>query len=300
MAITREALWNKAKVFLDRAIACRDGGELAEFQLWAIMALEVLAKAALAHTHPTLVADPMDFESLLAAVGASKSTQFKTIQAKTLFPRCKRLIKGFDDTCERFCLQMAQDRNAEIHSGAVPFQGVPLEAWQSRYWFCVKVLTEGQGMTLDDLLGKEEAAAAEAIIKDANEAITVAVKGRISRARAGFETGRSKDERGHIAAAARIAVEAQLHSTSVEQECPACGCVGVLSGEQVDEEVGEASDDEPWMHWVTLYVSAEHFHCVACKLRLDGQQELEAAEVGTEFETEALQELHDDEDYGND
>ncbi|HWO18325.1 MAG TPA: hypothetical protein VNO30_06100 [Kofleriaceae bacterium] len=300
MGLTRESLWNKSKVFLERALSRRDAGEFEEFQLWAVMTLEVLGKAALAHVHPALVADPQDFESLLAACGAGKSPEFRTIQAKTVFSRCKRLVKGFDETCERFCLQMANDRNAELHSGAVPFTSVALDTWQPKLWHCVQLLTEAQGETLETLLGSDEAENAASIIDDASQALAAAVRGRIERARSEFSVGRSVEERKHVAAAAKIAVQAQVGDSSTDVTCPACQCVGILSGDQIDEEFIDRDEDEPWLRWVKQTYAAERFRCVACKLHLEGEQELEVAEISTEFEKEKLQEAYDDDDYGND
>lgn len=300
MGLTKVSLWNKSKVFLERGIACRNAGEFEQFQLWAIMALEVLGKAALAHIHPALVADPQDFESLLASCGVSKTLDFRTIQAKTVFSRCKRVVKGFDETCERFCLQMATDRNAELHSGSTPLSGVPIEKWQPKFWQCVRLLTEAQEQTLETLLGEHEATMAEEIVEDASQAIVAAVKGRIDRARNAFAEGQSDSERKHVAAAAQMAVRAQIDEESLEEECPACGCIGILRGDLAEEEVGEPDDDEPWLRLVTQSYSAEEFRCVACRLHLEGEVELIAGEISTDFQKTNVQEFYDEEDYGND
>jgi hypothetical protein len=304
MGLDRESLWNKSKLFMERAIACRNAGEFQEFQLWSAMLLEVLGKSALAHVHPVLVADPQDFESLLAACGASKSPDIRTIQAKTVYSRCRRLVNGFDEVAERFCNMMAIGRNAELHSGAVPFAQVALEAWQSQLWRCVKLLAEAQGESLESMLGSDEAAVANAIIVDASEALGAAVRGRIERARQGFVLGRSLEDRQHIGAAAHVAIQARMFEGCIEWECPACACVGVLSGELVDEELGEPeeawSDDEPWLRRVKRTYASEHFQCVACRLELAGEEELAVAEVASEFEKEVMEEVSEEEEYGND
>ncbi|HXE43041.1 MAG TPA: hypothetical protein VN516_08455, partial [Candidatus Baltobacteraceae bacterium] len=64
MALTYEDLWNKAKIFIERAIAKRDESAFDEFQLWAAISLEILGKATLANIHPVLVVNPEKFESL--------------------------------------------------------------------------------------------------------------------------------------------------------------------------------------------------------------------------------------------
>lgn len=52
-----DALWTKAKLFLNRAMD-DDPRSFDERALWAALALELLAKAALARVSPLLIAEP--------------------------------------------------------------------------------------------------------------------------------------------------------------------------------------------------------------------------------------------------
>lgn len=300
MAISREALWNKSRVFIEKAIRRRDEEEYAEFQLWAALAMEVLGKAALAHVHPTLVADPNDVESLLVACGIAATAEFKTITAHTTFTRCKRIVKDFDQTCESFCIRMAKDRNAELHSGAIPFDGVDLRSWQTKFWACAKLLAEFQGQSLGTLLGEDEAASAQQIIDDGAHALVAAVQGRISRRRREFDEHdqKAREQLTELAKSQTRWVDTD-ESKATRVWCPACGAPARLDGFVFDEVLGEHVDNEPWLRWVTRHHEAESLRCVACKLALDGVQELEAAELETEFEKKVTQQSEDDGDYGN-
>lgn len=275
---------------------------LDEFQLWAALALELLAKAALAHVHPAFVVEP-GLDALLVAFGRSRSSEFRTLSAAKIFERCHRMVKGFDKASEAFCNQIAGRRNADLHSGGIPFTTVPIEAWQPKYWQTAKILLDAQGATLDSWLGPAEASAAEEIIADATKAISVAVRGRIARHNAGFKDGRSQIDVANLAATSKVAVEAQIGEHSVSETCPACGCAGLLTGTFEDEvdapDDAYSEDDPPWVRWVLRYHSSDSFRCTGCQLQLDGIAELEAASVPTEFDKQEQKE-YDDGDYGND
>jgi hypothetical protein len=60
-----------------------------------------------------------------------------------------------------------------------------------------------------------------------------------------------------------------------------------------------SEDDPPWIYWVLRDLSADAFRCAGCQLQLDGLNELEIADVRTEFEKQ-VQKEYDDGDYGND
>jgi hypothetical protein len=62
-----ESLYNKAKVFAGRALD--EPIESALFGFWMSLTLEMLARAALAHIHPALLADPREPDSIQYAFG---------------------------------------------------------------------------------------------------------------------------------------------------------------------------------------------------------------------------------------
>ena len=79
-----EGLWLKAKLFINRAMD-EDPRSFDERAMWATLALELLAKAALATHSPILIADPNDDASLLGASGLVNSDSgFKSVRAITL------------------------------------------------------------------------------------------------------------------------------------------------------------------------------------------------------------------------
>lgn len=94
-----EALWTKAKLFLNRAMD-DDSRSFDEQALWAALALELLAKAALARVSPLLIAEPNEEgTNLLIATGlVDGDARFTPVRAKTLMARCHKAFKPFDQS----------------------------------------------------------------------------------------------------------------------------------------------------------------------------------------------------------
>lgn len=110
IGIDHEALYNKSKVYISRALTRKQDGDLEEYQLWASLAFELLGKAALARKHPSLVVDPTHWQSLFVAAGVHITTDVKTITAKTLFERLTHLVPRFDQTLQKFCQSIESPR----------------------------------------------------------------------------------------------------------------------------------------------------------------------------------------------
>jgi hypothetical protein len=300
MALTHRDLWIKSKTFITRALAKRDEGAFDEFQLWAAITLEVLAKSSLAEIHPVLVVNPEKFDYLLVAVGHSNSTDYKTIMATTLFERCRKIVTNFDKVAEDFCVELANRRNGDLHSGEVPFESVSIDAWQSRYWHVTKLLVEFQQKTLEDYIGQTEAAAANAIIADGSLALSNAVAGRIRKHAEIFTNAHPAHTRDQIQTHAKITVTARARSRQMICACPACQCPGLLTGEFIDQEDGDELEDDPMYMEVTKYYESEAFDCVVCGLKLIGNEELEAAGLDTQFTKKDIKEIDYGPEYGND
>ena len=140
IALTKEGLLGKSKVYIQRGFRSKQAGDLDEYQLWSSLALELLGKSALASIHPSLVADPTHLESLFAASGINIGTDIKTIPAKALYLRMRHLSKYFDSKVKEFCDTISLRRNSELHSGEAPFQEMRLETWEGRYWHAAQII----------------------------------------------------------------------------------------------------------------------------------------------------------------
>lgn len=306
-AFDYEPLYNKSKVYIERAIAQQAGGDMAACQLWASLALELLGKAALARIHPVMVADPQHVDSLFAACGRSFSSARKSIMATTVFERLTHVTKHFQKTDQDFCMSMANRRNAELHSGELPFVGMREGAWVPKFWRVIKIILEAQGKTLPDWIGPSESAKAEVAIKVVKTADTV--NGKFLAAQKLFEEANSSEEAKNLVRASThfLNISWQSHFGQLQVDafaphrCPVCGCEGAVGGEFWNEEVSSAErEDEPWMELVEATYVTSGFRCAACRLKLDGREELDLAGIDEEFVTTEEREPDYEPDYGND
>ncbi len=312
LAIEKEALLGKSKVYIQRALRCKSQGDLDQYQLWASLSIELLGKSTLSSIHPSLIVDPTHYQSLFAASGINISTDIKTITAKTLFERLRRLSKKFDENVKKFCDAISHRRNAELHSGEVPFQNMKLEAWERHYWHAIQLILEISFSSLDEWLGADRAKAPKEIVKQAQEAIRDAVKTKIEYAANEFKKKNKRDREKALADAETKSVFQYrdfftlISDADWELKCPACEGKAFMAGIQYGEEiVVDAISDvgEDWWGGLWEIVEkcfvAEEFYCAVCELHLVNQAEIEVAGLETEhFETEE-REAEYEPDYGN-
>src|SRR5438552_17395099 len=162
----------------------------------------------------------------------------------TLFDRCKTVVKNFDKVAGDFCVEMANRRNADLHSSEVPFEGIAIDTWQPKYWQVTKLLLEAQSKKLEDYLGTEEAKAAEEIINDASLALTKAIEGRIRKHEAIFLETYAENQRQQVSEHAQITINARLSHDETDAPCPACGSPGIMSGEYLRQEARGPTEAE--------------------------------------------------------
>jgi hypothetical protein len=306
-ALSADALMGKSQAYIGRALAAKAAGSMGEYQLWASLALELVGKAALAKTHPCLVADPNSSASLFAAAGRSVDTDIKTIVAKTLFDRLAHISKRFDEKTKKFCTNMSEKRNAELHSGEAPFEGVVASSWEGRYWHTAEIILEACDSSIESWLGADKAKAPKVLLAEYTHATKEAAAIRVETAAEAFNA-RTKKERGeaHARAAAvdiwNMRSSFRLYADHIwEAECPACKSRSFLAGIKYDEEVSEDDNqDDPYEELVDVSYVAEEFLCPSCGLHLDSRDAIEATGLKIDhIETETRQREYEP-DYGND
>lgn len=297
MVWDQHELWQKAKLFADRAFqADRDGSD---FPLWAILALELLARAALAHVHPALLADPQKGGNLLYAFGFGTVSAPKSVPARTVFSRCKDVIPLFADRQEKQCLALVERRNAELHSGELAFEQYGTASWLADYFATCEILADFQGRTLQELFGPDEAPAAREMIDDVAMTARDTVSSKIATAKATFEA-LPDDER-----AARLRRQAPETSGVAYKvrPCPACGGHALVLGKVVRAEEPKTEDGTLFR---IVHILPTALVCEACGLMLEDHGELHAADLGgqgTVKETLDPMEhfsFYEEPDYGND
>ncbi len=284
-----EAIWSKAKLFVNRSFDALDADDTPLAMLWAAISLELLAKSALCLINPLLVADPSDDgKSLLLAAGLpGDATRYRSIPAKALFSRCDRAFRTFD---AKTAQSIAAERNAELHSGALPYGliGDP-EHWWERFWATAEVLVVSQHRSLAELIGSLRLDAVQAHLDRNEESVRRRVDSLLHAARQRLELGQTPT--------ATIIASA----FSVEVDCPACGNSASILGDDVaDSEVVNGGDEEdPWpLEVVTVWTDS--FSCPTCGLFIEGEAYLTAVGFPESFEDEREYEPDYGDYYGND
>ncbi len=307
-----EALWTKAKLFLNRAMD-DDSRSFDEQALWAALALELLAKAALARVSPLLIAEPNEEgTNLLIATGLVKGdARFASVRAKTLMARCHKAFKPFD---QAEAMKIINGRNEYLHSSGAGFMAIPPHAWWPRYWAQAAVLITALDRDIDDLVGSDR----EPMVIKYLEQNTKNIE---QRAEALLERAKQRRQQwldGRLPA--KIAAEWKsgqyLSATMAHSEaatCPAYGSTGLLEGEEVvDEQLhypqvsggysGEEADSDYLDGvWVELTIAADYFSCQGCQLVLNGYDLLKQVDLNIDFNVEGDvdQYIGQEPEYGN-
>lgn len=274
-----DALWSKAKLYMDRAINEQRDGPL--FPFWCSLALEFLARSALAKVHPTLLAKPEDdMRNILYALG--KGTPKKgaqSINTNLVFSLCKQVVPDFGPDEQLLCEALSNRRNEELHSGGLPFEVLKTNDWLSRYYSTCAILLKFLGRELHDLLGKKEAAGAQTMIDALKHDVIEKVKKSISAHKTIFEEKPEKTRFELHAKSERIAAEKTAFGCH-GVICPACGAKSWVTGEPICRQETKIQGDRV-VERVSMLPT--DFECLACGLRLVGHSELQVAGIGGQF-----------------
>jgi hypothetical protein len=159
-------------------------------------------------------------------------------------------------------------------------------------------------------VGQDEALRIQKILDDSAELIAQNVLARIARRREEFDSRHPAGSEKRRDAEARAWMRRPPRSYTAEEAyhqvvCPACGLDSWVLGVEYDREVTaeryeqDSESDFTLFHTVAVYYTSEAFSCDECGLKLDGSQEVEAADLHVEFEAEMEEEPDYGPDYGN-
>lgn len=310
-AINPDALMGKSKVYIGRALNCKNADEHDQYQLWASLALELLAKAYLATIHPSLIVKPDHFPSLSAASGINLETDIITIPAKTLFERLEKILPEFDKSVKSFCDSISRRRNAELHSGEVPFQDIRLETWESQYWYTVQILLKRSRSNLEEWLGVDTKPP-PAILDSFWKATEDIVKTKIEQAKEGYASLSKKERAESLENIPEVTADCCRDLFNLtepyicwESECPACPGPAIMAGKQYGEDIisqeMEQEDEFDYIIWdnVIKFYEAEEFHCPICNLHFDRRSELSVTNITTEYDEVEKRESEYELEYDN-
>ena len=302
---TYDKLWSKAKIYMQKALD--EDRESEMFPFWSALGLEFVARATLAKIHPALLADPTSGEHLLYVFGYQSKPNYIpiSIPTKTVLERCEAVVANFTENEKRFCKDLTNRRNEEMHSGGLGFDRFPTRKWLSKFYKTIKILLDAQNKTLEDFLGKDEAGAVIEMIVERDATLEKVVRDRVSKHKTTFFS-LTKEEQEEIKVNHKInnwKIEGRYKK---EEVCPSCDNAGILSGKLISVSDGIAGSTEIIQKLNVLPIG---FKCICCKLELLNHLELDVIEMGGQYKVEEaydpkdyydLSSFEPDFDYGND
>lgn len=293
----------KAKLFLNHAMDDPEVRSFDERAMWSSLALEALAKAALARQSPLLIAVPTEEgTNVLIALGLmAGKARFESIPAKSLYSRCEKAFKPFSMSEAQ---KTSWARNDYIHGAAATFTRLPEAAWWPKYWAQADILVSACERDLDDLVGPRRALVVQEYLEQNKKHIEHRCESLIARAkqrRAQYEAGTLPEK---VAREWKPGAAATAGLSYQEPEpCPACGKMGTVEGEEkidIEQEYEQISADDYDIK-VTLTIGSDHFSCGHCGLVLAQYELLEQAGISDRFETEGdVDDIDHGDEYGND
>ena len=267
-----DALFEKARLYVEQMES--QPVDTWQFGLWSSLALELIARASLAHISPVLLADNNDWHHLAHAIGRPATTKKyrpRSIPTSQVVVRLGELVPSFSTDMAGFVTEHASRRDSELHSAELAFEALGTSKWLPKFYVCFKVLAEAMGRTLQDIFSDVERVEQmlDAIRSDAAKSVAQDIA-----AHKKVWTNMSDDAR-HDAATQATAWATRQNGHRVS--CPSCGCGALVQGSptgQVERSVKDEDIIERQVHVPT------RFECIACGLRVAGLARLVACELG--------------------
>lgn len=248
------------------------------FALHAGAALEHLTKAVLADKHPALISAD-DYESLLHATGQDAHAtrpMMRTIGVVESVRRCARFVPQLSNLDPQIRI-LCDARNGVAHLAQIPDVDELRVPFLKACEFVRAELAFDRAAYWQEFEGAMDAALQQHVHDAAVRAETA-----IAAARVDF-----KKRYGHLDDAARETVIASITAAHKPRKydddiitCPACDQPAIISG--VIETRWE-QDDEFSASLLGMFFPG-YFRCAVCDLELDGEDELQAADIEESWE----------------
>jgi hypothetical protein len=274
-----EALYSKAQRYVERMQG--EPSDDWEHALWSSFALELLARAALSNVSPALLADTSEknWQHLFHSLGFTPTEpKFspRSIATNEVLKRLKEILPDFDNELEGFCIIHTGKRNAELHSGATPLDGVDGSGWHAKFYRSCIVLLKSMGCELEEFVGEDEGAVAAKLISAAKDETAKSIKGDVN-AHQKVWSAKPEEEREKLSVAASAWA---IKQTGHRVKCPACASDALVNGEPVSAPHKTIEEDE--ITETQEYLPSQ-FQCIACGLKISGLSRLNAIDLGSRY-----------------
>jgi hypothetical protein len=250
-----------------------------QFGFWSVLSLEMILRSAVSSTSQALLADSKDWNNTLFALGikgAASKLSPKSIDVSEVIARAESLYSEFTREHANFCVLHIQRRNSELHSGALPFDGLNTSAWLPQFYAATKALLWAQGATLEDIFGEAEAKTADTLVVALQDNAAKSVKGTINAHKTIWEEKSSEDKQALLKYAEDRSTRADGH----QAKCPSCNSVALIHGTPTGTQSSAYKDGLIVLRQPML---PSHFECKACGLKIVGYSKLSACELGGTF-----------------
>ena len=273
---SEQALFGKALLYSEQMES--HSVEEWQFGLWSALSLEFLARAALAHISPVLVADNKDWENLFHALGKSpinKKFSPKSLSTGAVFLRLSKLIPEFNHEKVAFCLEHIGRRNAELHSGELSFSNLRPSEWLSKFYFSCQELLSSMNKDLSDFIS--EPITAQEMIDSLKDTAAKAVQQDIKAHKQVWSNKNEEEQNKAILQADAWATRQAGHRV----HCPSCNANALVQGTPSGPVQTQIDEDDELIKKQTFLPSS--FECIACELRITGFSKLSACGLGDAF-----------------
>lgn len=249
------------------------------FGFWSALCLEMVLRGAVANVSPVLLADGKDWSNTLFALGKKGLTgklSPKSIDISEVMTRIEAIIPEFNREAANFCTLHIQRRNAELHSGALPFDDLKTSAWLPQFYAACSLLLSSQGSSIKVVFGADEAKTAETLIEALKDEAAKSVKGTINAHKTIWIEKTAEEREKLTKQAETVSLRVYGHRT----KCPACDNVALIYGSPAGAESSGYKDGLIVVRQPMLPAS---FECKACGLKIVGYSKLNACGLGGTF-----------------
>ena len=270
-----EALFNKALLYVGQME--RFSPEDWQFGFWSSLTLELLARAALAHISPTLLANRKDWRNCYHALGHPPTTKGfvpNSVVTGEVLSILSELLPDLTKELHDFCTVHLARRNAELHSGEDVFTGLGTSAWLPKFYATCEVFLRTMRKNLGDFFS--DPASVQAIILAIRDTAAKAVAQEIAAHKKIWQDKGPDEQKRAYEHAAVWATRHEGHRV----RCPACGNPAIVRGSAQGSVTTLIDEDEVILKQTMLPSS---FECIACSLKISGFSKLASSGLGDAF-----------------
>ena len=198
-----------------------------QYGLWSSLALELIARSALAQISPALLAARNDWRHVSYSLGyppTKKGFSPKSATATEVLSILNELVPEFNGELRDFCEIHCARRNAALHSGEDTFSGLGTSTWLPKFYSSCDVFLRFLGKNLEHFFA--DPAAAKEMIDALRDTAAKAVAQEIDAKKKDLDGKGPEDQK---IAAEQAVVWATRHAGH-RIICPACKNTALVRG----------------------------------------------------------------------